>query len=526
MTATAAPTPTVAPSTVRSRGARVAVLFTSLVCAACGLVYELALLALGSYLIGDTVRQASIVLGVFVCAMGLGALAAKRLQQWPVASFAVIEALLGLLGGLSVLGLYSAFAWLDLYQPALIFTSVVLGALIGAEIPVLVALLQRLRADDTVGTVADLFAADYVGSLVGGLAFPFVLLPVFGQLKGALVVGAVNVIAAGGLVLVVFGKGLRRAVRLRLAAALLAVLAVLGFAAVSADRFEITARQALYDDPIVSSQRSPYQEIVLTRSRSGRDLRLFLNGDLQFSSVDEYRYHEALVHPAMNGAHRRVLVLGGGDGLALREVVRYGGVESVVLVELDPAVVELARTNAALQRLNERSLSDVRVDVVTADAFTWLRTAPGRFDVVITDFPDPENVATAKLYSVEFFGLVAKVLAPDGRLVVQAGSPFFAPDAFWSIEATIAAAGFGVVPYHVDVPSFGDWGFVLARPEGHTPALRLPGPTTRPHLRSLDDDTLRAAQVFSPDRDRRPVRASTLLDPVIVEYEQRGWRDY
>lgn len=504
--------------------ARAAVLFTGLVCAACGLVYELALLALGSYLVGDTVQQASIVLGVFVCAMGLGALAAKRLQRWPVASFAIIEALLGLLGGLSVLGLYAAFAWLDLYQPALVAASIVIGALIGAEIPVLVAILQRLRADDTVGTVADLFAADYVGALLGGLSFPFLILPLFGQLKGAIVVGAVNVLAAGGTVLGVFGSGLRARVRWQIVALLASVLAVLAGAGVLAGRFEVSARQALYDDPIVSASRSDYQELVVTRSLSGRDTRFFLNGDLQFSSVDEHRYHEALVHPAMTGDHDRVLVLGGGDGLALREVLRYDDVDDAVLVELDPAVTELARTDRTISALNHRSLADPRVTVVNADAFAWLREGTDEdFDVIIADFPDPENVPTAKLYSVEMFGLVRQALAPGGRVVVQAGSPHFAREAFWCIDATLREAGYSTVPYHVDVPSFGDWGFVLATRSG---PVELALPDDHPPLRSLDDRSLAAATVFDPDRSRVDVRPSTLLDPAVVEYERNAWRDY
>jgi hypothetical protein len=189
------------------------------------------------------------------------------------------------------------------------------------------------RADHPGDVAADLFTADYVGALVGGLAFPFVLLPIFGQIQGALVVGGVNVVAAA--VVGAFGaRGLPTRARWAGGATLAGVLAVLLVAVMLAGRFEVSARQALYDDPIVAAQRSDYQDIVVTESVSigGRpDVRLFLNGDLQFSSIDEYRYHEALVHPAMAGPHRRVLVLGGGDGLALREVLRYPDVEVVVV---------------------------------------------------------------------------------------------------------------------------------------------------------------------------------------------------
>jgi spermidine synthase len=271
-------------------------------------------------------------------------------------------------------------------------------------------------------------------------------------------------------------------------------------------------------------ERTRHQEIVLTEA--GGDLRLFLNGDLQFSSRDEYRYHEALVHPAMVGRHARVLILGGGDGLAAREVLRYPGVRRVVEVELDPAMIELARTDRRLTALNGRALHDPRLEIVTADAFTWLRSARERFDVIVADFPDPDDAATAKLYSTEMYdGVRRRVLAPGGRLVVQAGSPYFAHEAFWAIERTVAAAGWRTRPYHVDVPSFGDWGFVLASAERISPRLRL-DPPPGPALRFLDSPTLAAATTFPRDRRRVSVTPSTLNRPTLVEYERRGYRDY
>ncbi|MGN9811879.1 polyamine aminopropyltransferase [Micromonospora sp. BQ11] len=514
----------------RWRLARAAVLAAVFVCAACGLVYELALVALGSYLIGDTVGQASIVLGVMVFAMGVGALAAKPLQSRAAVAFAAVELLLALLGGLSVLGLYAAFAWLDLYGPALVATAFVLGLLIGAEIPLLMVLLQRIREQAAGSAVADLFAADYVGALLGGLAFPFLLLPIFGQLKGALVVGAVNAAAGVVLVFTVFRRELGRRARVGLTAGSVVVALCLGYAWLTAQDFEVTARQQLYRDPVVHAERSRYQEIVLTRSvaepgRTGTtDLRLFLNGDLQFSSVDEYRYHEALVHPALNGPRGEVLVLGAGDGLAVRELLRYPDVRRITVVDLDPAVVALARAEPQLRRLNAGAFDDPRVRVVHADAFGWLRTATDRFDAVVADLPDPDETATAKLYTVEFYTLVEGVLAEGGRVVVQAGSPYFAPRSYWSIEASLREAGFAVTPYHVDVPSFGDWGFLLATAGTTPPTLALPADA--PRLRFLDADTLAAAGAFPADRRRVDVPASTLLRPRVLEYARGEWRGY
>ncbi|MDR7301643.1 polyamine aminopropyltransferase [Haloactinomyces albus] len=515
-------------STPSGRFARAAVLVAVFICAACGLVYELALVALGSYLIGDTVGQASIVLSLMVFAMGIGALAAKPLQRWAATAFAIVEILLALLGGLSVLGLYAAFAWLSLYMPALIATTLVLGTLIGAEIPLLMVLLQRIRQQEAGSAVADLFAADYVGALIGGLAFPFLLLPWFGQIQGALLVGMLNAAAGLGLVITVYRRELTKRATLLLVVAALLAGGTLGGAYAFADTFEMTARQALYSDPVVHAQRTQYQEVVLTRSTSlsGRsDTRLFLNGDLQFSSVDEHRYHEALVHPAMAGEHSRVLILGGGDGLALREVLRYPDVEQVTLVEMDPAVLELARTDPRLTTLNKHAFEDPRVTAIAADAFSWLRDNEQRYDVVLVDMPDPDSTATAKLYSAEFYALLRHAMADGARVTVQSGSPYFAPKAFWCIETTMRRSGLATVPYSVSVPSFGQWGFQLARKGTSPPALRLP--TNAPPLRSLDPATLRAATIFPPDRDRIPgLEVSTLMHPTILEYSRGAWQNY
>ncbi|WP_017972994.1 polyamine aminopropyltransferase [Actinopolyspora halophila] len=508
--------------------ARFTVLAAVFVCSACGLVYELALVALGSYLIGNSVGQASIVLSLMVFAMGMGALLAKPLQRWAAVSFVAVELVLALLGGLSVLGLYAAFAWLSLYMPMLIATSLVLGVLIGAEIPLLMVLLQRIRRQEAGSAVADMFAADYVGALIGGLAFPFLLLPLLGQIKGALLVGMLNAAAGLGLVLTVYRRELgKRLVTLMTVLALL-VGGVLGGAFALSNHFETTARQALYSDPVVFAERTKYQEVVLTRSRSltgPEDTRLYLNGDLQFSSVDEHRYHEALVHPAMTGDHSNVLILGGGDGLALREVLRYPDVEQATLVEMDPAVLQLGRTDTRLTSLNDHAFDDPRVNTVTTDAFSWLRDNRNRYDVVLVDMPDPDSTETAKLYSTEFYTLVQQAMAEGARVNVQAGSPYFAAEAYWCIEASMREASLSTVPYSRPIPSFGQWGFHLGEADGSAPSLRLPD--RAPPLRTLDEETLRSASVFPPDRDRIPsVEPSTLMHPRIIEYERGAWQNY
>lgn len=513
---------------VRSGPARFFVLFAVFLCASCGMVYELALVALGSFLLGDTIVQASIVLSVMVFAMGVGSILTKRLTHLAAVSFALIEAALGIIGGLSVLALYLAFAYLDLYTAAMVVLAFVIGVLIGAEIPLLMELIQRIRAQRASTAVADLFAADYVGGLVGGLAFPFLLLPVLGLPRGVLAVGIVNAVTGILIVLWLFREEITRRVRIGLATLLVLIVGVLTLTWVYTDAIEMTSRQQIYRDPIVTAERSAYQDIVVTRHPRTGDTRLFLNGDLQFASNDEHRYHESLVHPVLDGPRSRVLVLGGGDGMALREILRYPDVDEVTLVDLDPAVVELARSDDTFTRFNDGAFDDRRVEHIAADAFTWLREENTRtYDVVIADLPDPDDVSTSKLYTIEFYGLVDQALAADGRLVVQAGSPFFAPEAYWGIGESIAQAGFATTPYHVDVPSFGDWGYFLAA-TGEAPEVAVPADAPD-GLRFLTPDVARAALVFPPDRDRssvNPVEPSSLLHPRVIDQQRGAWVGY
>ncbi|MFG3024636.1 polyamine aminopropyltransferase [Streptomyces sp. NPDC048254] len=523
-----------APLPVRPGTGRFLVLACVFVCAACGLVYELELVALASYLIGDSVTQASVVLSVMVFAMGVGSLAAKRLRWHAAAGFGAVEAALALIGGCSAMALYAVFAWTGGWgglwsagpRCLLVAFSLAIGLLIGAEVPLLMELIQRIRRQDAGGAVADLFAADYVGALVGGLAFPFLLLPFLGQLTGTLLTGTVNVVVGGALVLGLFRRDLSRRARWTLLVANVTVLGVLASAAAHVDDFERAARHAVYGDDVRVALQTDVQEVVLTGGTHGRPLDLFLDGRLRVGGRDERRYHEALVHPAMSGPHARVLILGGGDGMAAREVLRHPGVDRVDVVELDAGLVRLARQDPALSALNGHVYDDPHVHVATADAFCWLRrTAPhAAYDVVIADLPDPGITASTKLYSEEFYGLARRALAPGGRLVVHAGPVRARPRDFWTVAATMRAAGLATTPYRVlgRDPGFTagpdrsagesraphDWGFILATEASRGPRLRLSA--DGPRLHTLTGRDLRADALETPPT-RLP--ASTLVDP-------------
>lgn len=520
---------------VRPGVGRFLVLAGVFVCAACGLVYELELVALASYLIGDSVTQASVVLSVMVFAMGIGSLVAKRLRSLAAAGFGAIEATLALVGGCSAMALYAVFAWtgdwggLWAHGPRLLLVtfSLAIGLLIGAEVPLLMELIQRIRRQDPGGAVADLFAADYVGALVGGLAFPFVLLPQLGQLTGALITGAVNAVVGGALVLGLFRGDLTLRGRWLLVLANLTVLGVLATAAVHVDDFERAARHAVYGRDVRVAVQTEVQEVVLTGDTDGRPLDLYLDGRLRVGGQDERRYHEALVHPAMNGPHARVVILGGGDGLAAREVLRHPDVHRVDVVELDAGVVRLARGDPGLSALNDHAFDDPRVHVSTADAFAWLRSAPrAAYDVVISDLPDPGITASTKLYSQEFYGLARRALARDGRLVVHAGPVSSRPKTFWTVDTTMRAASLSTSPYGITGHDAGfragpdrstggtahgphDWGFVLATAGGNPPLTLAEAPP----LRTLTQGELRAGARVLEGMRVRGVEASTLVHP-------------
>jgi len=496
-------------------------------CAACGIIYELALLTLSASLNGGGIVATSLIVAGYIAALGAGALAVKPLLARAAIAFIAVEALLGIIGGLSAAALYAVFAFLDGADGStwvLAVSTALIGGLVGAEVPLLMTLLQRghnAGPADTGRTLANLNAADYLGALIGGLVWPFALLPHLGMIRGAAATGIVNLVAASVVSIFL----LRRVVSLRqlvtALCALAAALALLATLLLSARDIETTSRQRLYSDPIIAYRHTAYQEIVVTRR--GNDTRLYLDGGLQFSTRDEYRYTESLVYPALGGGAHSVLVLGGGDGLAARELLRQPGVERIVQVELDSAVIELARTT--LREANGGSLDNPRVNLVIGDAMTWLRgpsnVPVGRFDAVIVDLPDPDTPVLGRLYSAEFYALAGHALAPNGLMVVQAGSPFSTATAFWRTVSTIQAAGYAVTPYHVHVPTFGDWGFALARrgDTGPTPTV----PAGAPPLRFLNQRVLDAATVFSGDIGPRPLEPSTLDNPRIVEDMRHGY---
>ena len=357
---------------------------------------------------------------------------------------------------------------------------------------------------------------DYLGALAVSVLFPLVLAPHLGMMRTALLFGLLNV-AVAFWALHLFGAQLPGRHLLRIQAGGAMALLAAGF--VGAGQLTDLAEQHVYADEIIHAESTPYQRIVVTRWRD--DLRLFLNGNLQFSSHDEYRYHEALVHPGLSSlpGARRVLVLGGGDGLAVREILKYPKIESVTLVDLDAAMTRLFATAPALVALNRGALSDPRVQVINADAAQWLEGDRAHYDFIVVDFPDPNNFALGKLYTAAFYRLLEKRLSAHGRLVVQATSPFYARQSFWCVVATLEEVGLKTAPYHAMVPSFGEWGYILAGRGEFAPATVDPEKT-----RFLTPETLADLFRFPADMGRVPVEVNRLNNQVLVRYFEQEWR--
>ncbi|MBI5641687.1 MAG: polyamine aminopropyltransferase, partial [Nitrospirae bacterium] len=366
--------------------------------------------------------------------------------------------------------------------------------------------------------VAKVFTFDYAGALFASLLFPLVLVPHLGLIRSSFMFGIINVLVALWA-LRLFRNDAVRPKALATAGIVLLVILTAGFIwSGTILRFTETLS---YKGSIIYARTTPYQRIVLTRD--GDSLQLFLNGNLQFNSRDEYRYHEALVHPglqAVKGPHD-VLVLGGGDGLAVREILKYEAVRTITLVDLDPGMTALFRSHMLLTDLNKGSLNSPRVKIINADAFVWLKTINRRFDFIVVDFPDPSNFSLGKLYTNTFYRLLSGALTDDGVIAIQSTSPFVARKSFWCIVNTLKSVGLDATPYHVYLPSFGEWGYVMATKK----PFRMPE-QFMPGLRFVTAESARSMTGFPPDMGPVETEVNRLNNQVLVRYFEEEWSGY
>ncbi|MBO9200902.1 MULTISPECIES: polyamine aminopropyltransferase [Niastella] len=488
------------------------------VIATCGLIYELVAGTLASYLLGDSVTQFSTIIGVYLFSMGVGAFLSRYFNKNLLRWFIQIELLVGMIGGFSAPLLFILFPIASSFRLVLYALVFFTGTLVGLEIPLLMRILQdKVEFKELVSRV---FTFDYIGALLAALIFPLLLVPQLGLIRTSLFFGILN-IGVGLFLAIQFGKEVRRAGVIKGMAILLLLIELVAF--VFSERIMNYSETLTYNDHVIFATSSPYQRIVLTKNK--REMRLFLNGNLQFSSADEYRYHEALIHPGLQAVQQpqKVLVLGGGDGLAVREILKYPSITSITLVDLDKKMTQLFSTNHLLTQLNKGSLNNAKVKVLSEDAFLFLKSNTNKFDFIVIDFPDPSNFSIGKLYSNSFYRLLYQALADGGVAVIQSTSPYVAPKSFWCIDETIRSVGFHTAPYHNLVPSFGEWGYILAFKNNSykIPANYLPG------LRFLNPATAQQMFVFPQDmRTTQPLAVNKLNNQVLVNYFEEEWNAY
>ncbi|MBZ0105481.1 MAG: polyamine aminopropyltransferase [Sulfuricella denitrificans] len=493
----------------------VALLLSVFVVASCGLAYELVAGALSSYLLGDSVTQFSTIIGTYLFAMGIGSYLSRFVVKGLVARFIQVELLVGLIGGFSAALLFVIFAWVAGPFKLVLYGLVLLtGILVGLEIPLVMRILkQHYGLKDLVSQV---LTFDYLGALAVSLAFPLLLAPHLGLIRTSLLFGLMNALVAAWAIWLFRNQlaGLKA-----LAVQCLLVSALLLSGLLGADKLTSMAEESLYADEIIYTETTPYQRIVLTRWKD--DIRLFLNGNLQFSSRDEYRYHEALVHPALQAVQhpRRVLVLGGGDGLAVREILRYPEIEHITLVDLDPHMTALFMRLPMLRALNQDALRSPKLSIVNDDAFLWLDKNHDFYDFIVVDFPDPTNYMLGKLYTNTFYRLLEKRLSQHGLAVIQATSPLYARQSFWCIDQTVRSVGLKTAPYHALVPSFGEWGYIIASHQPYTPSEHY-----RPELRFVSPSLNSVLFQFPLDMAPVETEINRLNNQALVHYYESEWK--
>lgn len=493
-------------------------LVTTLLISICSIIYELIISSMSTYLNGDSIRQYSITIGLYMSAMGIGSYLSKKIKNKLFNKFIYVELLTGILGGFSTLILFLTNIYTNIFYLIMYILIIAIGVLVGLEIPLLTRIIEENNSNIRTN-LANIFTFDYIGGLIGSLAFPLFLFPKLGFITTSFCVGTINILVS--LIIIVKYKHYIKNSK-RIFVIILTTLFIIFSFLICADKITDGIENGLYRDKIIYSEQTLYQKIIITKHKD--DLRLFLDGNLQFSSKDEYRYHEALVHIPFLYAdkHDRVLILGGGDGLAAREILKYDDVKEVVLVDIDPRMTELCSTNEEIKNMNNNSLKNEKLKVLNEDGYAFVQKNEQKFDVIIIDLPDPNNEALNKLYTNVFYNYIKANLEDGGVAVTQSTSPYYAPKSFWCINKTCKTQFENVIPYHIQVPSFGEWGFNLMF-NGNRKMKELNVET-----KYLTNENIKSLFVFGEDEkfDINQVEANDMFKPSLIEYynyEVENW---
>lgn len=496
-------------------------MLTTLIISGCSIIYEVLISSVSSYLVGDSIKQFSITIGIYMCAMGVGSYISKFIRKNMFDWFVFVEIGVGFIGGISSIVLFVSNIYLESYALVMYLEIIIIGTLVGLEIPLLTRIIESNTKNLRV-TLSSIFSFDYIGGLIGSIAFPLLLLPNLGYFTTAFITGALNIVVS--IIIIISYKDYIMNIKIFKVISFI-TLGIMIYGSIFSENIAYSIENNLYRDKIVLSTQTQYQKIVVTKHKD--DLRLFINGNIQFSSMDEYRYHESLVHIPMSSVEKRekILILGGGDGLAVREILKYKDVEKITLVDLDSEMVELCKTNNDIVKLNEGSLSNSKLNIINDDAYKFLEDNKELYDVILVDLPDPNDDSLNKLYTNIFYRLCANSLSEDGVMAIQSTSPYYAKNAFWCINKTLESEGLNVIPYHVQVPSFGDWGFQLAsKKEINKDNIELSVET-----KFLNKENIAGLFLFAEDEiaDKESIITNTLSRPQLIIYyleAERNWR--
>ncbi|WP_448211288.1 polyamine aminopropyltransferase [Colwellia sp. MEBiC06753] len=544
-------------------------ILTMAVLAGCGLIYEYLLSHYAGRVLGVMESTIYTMIGLMIVAMGLGAFAARKIRC-AYNGFVWLEATIALLGCSAILiiggaiaitqllpqliadtfhlppdalpkgGIFNTLSWLALKLPYVF--GALLGFFIGMEIPLIARIREDLHQKHLKNNLGTIYGADYIGAGIGAAIWVLLLLAIDISKAGA-ITAALNLFA-GSVFIARYWSQLNWRKTLISLHVLLAIVMVITFQ--FGNGWLNKMSNLLYLDEVIYTDNTRYQQLTFTQRNMGMNnepvINFYLNGRLQFSSLDEQIYHGYLVYPVLASAARtdNILIIGGGDGLALRDVLNWGA-KHVTLIDLDEQLLTLfsqpqqhlpPALASKIERLNQSSLTNPKAKVIGADAFIaidQLIAEQASFDAILVDLPDPSHPDLNKLYSVNFYARLNQLLAADGIIGIQSTSPYHAKDSFIAIGNTVEAANFNhVQQYHDNVPSFGEWGWTIASKTGLSPYQRLAKLTALPVAHSwLTLDLMLAAFNFPNEffANKQSIGINYLGSHTIYQLHQKAWRD-
>jgi spermidine synthase len=528
------------------------ILFTG----ATGLVNEYILSTISSYILGNSIEQFSITIAIMMLFMGIGGYIQQFVDdKFLIEKFIFIEIMLAIIGSFAPIAVYAIFGYMENhFNLFLYFFIATIGFLIGFEIP-FVARINQQYTKNLKTNIAFIISADYVGAFIGALIWVFLLLPFLHIFKIGFLVSGLNFFIAF-ITMIYFKKFILKTIFIVYSIIFVVLSLILVYGYNYSEQYDKLIEQKLYEDKVVFSTTTKYQHIAVTHNSTIDDYRLYLNGNLQFSSLDEIRYHEFLVHPAMSLAKKtdNILVLGGGDGLAVKQIQKYKP-KNITLIDLDSKMTQIATSNKILQKLNNNAFQNqniifldakitsnrqkdiyiknddnnesylATVDIYNIDAMNYLNDINNtKFNVVVIDLPDPNSVELSKLYSKEFYLNLKKVINIDTIISIQASSSYFAKEIYLSIGRTIRSANYNTIPYHHNIPSFGEWGFYMfSLNKGLKADLNLQVDTDY-----ITDALFKASLVFGKnDLVTKKTYINTLMNPrLFYDYQRNSWLKY